>query len=66
MIQRGCEKLGLAEPPKGFMRAIQDRDLGNPRAILNALEAAAVNGLPVDDAVDLFTPTLDEMRGVTR
>lgn len=66
LILRGCEGLGLAEPPKGFVREIKDRGLGNPRAILNALEAVANDGLSVDVAIDMYMPTPDELKEITR
>jgi replication-associated recombination protein RarA len=62
LIKRGSDELGLAEPPKGFVMAIQDR-LGNPRAILQALEAVH-DGMPVKDAVEQYSPTPDEMKNV--
>jgi replication-associated recombination protein RarA len=54
LIQSACGKLDV-RPPPGFIEEIHRRGLGNPRAILNALESA-INGMPIAEAVDLEMP----------
>jgi replication-associated recombination protein RarA len=54
LIQHACRKLDV-KAPAGFVEEIQRRGLGNPRAILNALESV-IGGISIAEAVDLEMP----------
>jgi replication-associated recombination protein RarA len=66
LVRRGCEALGIAEPPEGFLEALEtvrrsrngsSKPLSSPRGILNALESA-VSGIPVKEAIQMELPSL--------